>query len=81
MVQTAVKIVGETIFEADFEQGAYGYRPKRSAADAIKEVHRLVCRGYSEVVDADLSKYFDRIPHAQLVPSVRGASLTDTCYG
>jgi len=70
VVQTAVKIVVEPIFEADLEQGADGYRPKRSAADAIKEVHRLVCRGYSEVVDADLSKYFDTIPHAELMQSV-----------
>ncbi|HEY5832132.1 MAG TPA: reverse transcriptase domain-containing protein, partial [Hyphomicrobiaceae bacterium] len=69
VVQTAVKIVVEPIFEADLEQSAYGYRPKRSAV-AIKEVHRLVCRGYSEVVDADLSKYFDTIPHAQLMQSV-----------
>ncbi len=47
------------IFEADFEDNAYGYRPKRGGADAIKEVHRLICRGYTDVVDADLSKYLD----------------------
>jgi RNA-directed DNA polymerase len=70
VVQTAVKIVIEPIFEADLDQGAYGYRPKRSGTDAIKEVHRLVCRGYTDVVDADLSKYFDTIPHAQLMQSV-----------
>ena len=70
VVQTAVKIVIEPIFEADLDQSAYGYRPKRSGIDAIKEVHRLVCRGYSDVVDADLSKYFDKIPHAQLIQSV-----------
>ena len=70
VVQTAVKIVVEPIFEADLDQSAYGYRPKRSGTDAIKEVHRLVCRGYSDVVDADLSKYFDKIPHAQLMQSV-----------
>lgn len=69
-VQTAVKIVIEPIFEADLDQSAYGYRPERSGTDAIKEVHRLVCRGYSDVVDADLSKYFDTIPHAQLMQSV-----------
>jgi hypothetical protein len=45
------------IFEADFEDGAYGYPPGRSAADAIREVHRLICRGYTDVIDADLSKY------------------------
>ena len=70
VVQTAVKIVIEPIFEADLDQSAYGYRPKRSGTDAIRQVHRLVCRGYSDVVDADLSKYFDTIPHAQLMQSV-----------
>jgi RNA-directed DNA polymerase len=59
VVQTAAKLVLEPIFEADFEDSAYGYRPARGAADAIKEVHRLVCRGYTDVVDADLSKYLD----------------------
>jgi hypothetical protein len=51
VVQTAAKLVLEPIFEADFEDGAYGYRPGRSAAGAIKEVHRLICRGYTDVVD------------------------------
>ena len=53
IVQTAAKIVLEPIFEADFEDSAYGYRPRRSAVDAVKETHRLVCRGYTDVVDAD----------------------------
>jgi RNA-directed DNA polymerase len=70
VVQTAAKLVLEPIFEADFDDGAYGYRPGRSATDAIKEVHRLICRGYTDVVDADLSKYFDTIPHADLLKSV-----------
>jgi RNA-directed DNA polymerase len=70
VVQTAAKLVLEPIFEADFEDSAYGYRPGRSGADAIKEVHRLICRGYTDVVDADLSKYFDEIPHADLLKSV-----------
>jgi RNA-directed DNA polymerase len=70
VVQTAAKLVLEPIFEADFEDGAYGYRPRRSGTDAIKEVHRLVCRGYTDVVDADLSKYFDTIPHSDLLKSV-----------
>lgn len=70
VVQTAAKLVLEPIFEADFEDSAYGYRPRRSAIDAVKEVHRLVCRGYSDVVDADLSKYFDTIPHSDLLKSV-----------
>lgn len=70
VVQTAAKIVLEPIFEADFEDSAYGYRPRRSAVDAVKETHRLICRGYTDVVDADLSKYFDTIPHSDLLRSV-----------
>ena len=70
VVQTAAKIVLEPIFEADFEDSAYGYRPRRSAIDAVKETHRLMCRSYTDVVDADLSKYFDTIPHSDLLKSV-----------
>ena len=70
VVQTAAKIVLEPIFEADFEDSSYGYRPRRSAVDAVKETHRLICRGYTDVVDADLSKYFDTIPHSDLLKSV-----------
>ena len=71
VVQTAVKLVVEPIFEADFEPKTYGYRPRRSAADAIKAVHELLCQGYTDVVDADLSfKYFDTIPHAELMQCV-----------
>jgi RNA-directed DNA polymerase len=70
VVQTAVKLLIEPIFEADFEPNAYGYRPKRSAQDAIQEVHRLLCEGYTDVVDADLSKYFDTIPHSELLQCV-----------
>src|SRR3954464_12458395 len=70
VVKPAAKIVLEPIFEADFEDSAYGYRPRRSAIDAVKDVHRLLCRGYTDVVDADLSKYFDAIPHADLLKAV-----------
>ena len=70
VVQTAAKLVLEPIFEADFEDSAYGYRPIRGAVDAVKEVHRLLCRGYTDVVDADLSRYFDSIPHGELLKSV-----------
>jgi RNA-directed DNA polymerase len=70
VVQTAAKIVLEPIFKADFEDNAYGYRPRRSAVDAVKETHRLIRRGYTDVVDADLSKYFDSIPHSDLLQSV-----------
>ena len=70
VVQTAAKIVMEPIFEADLEPSAYGYRPKRSAQDAIRKVHKLICEGYTDVVDADLSKYFDTIPHCELLQCV-----------
>ncbi|HXA23568.1 MAG TPA: hypothetical protein VNW90_14850 [Acetobacteraceae bacterium] len=63
VVQTAAKLVLEPILEADFDDGAYGYRPGRGATDAIKEVHRQICRGYTDVVDADLSKYFDGVSY------------------
>lgn len=70
VAQTAAKLVMEPIFEADFESCAYGYRPDRSAVDAVQEVKRALDQGYMDVVDADLSKYFDTIPHAQLLRSV-----------
>src|SRR4029078_1336913 len=70
VVQTAAKLVLEPIFEADLDPAAYGYRPGRSATDAIKAVHALLCRGFTDVVDADLSKYFDTIPHGELMGSV-----------
>jgi RNA-directed DNA polymerase len=70
VIQTAAKLVLEPIFEADFEDNAYGYRPARGAVDAVKEVHRHLCRGYTAVVDADLSGYFDSIPHDDLLKSV-----------
>src|SRR6202051_1178875 len=70
VIQAAAKLVLEPIFEADFDDGAYGYRPGRSATDAVKEVHRLICPGYTDVLSADLSKYFDTIPHAELLKSV-----------
>jgi RNA-directed DNA polymerase len=70
VVQTAAKLVLEPIFEADFDPNAYGYRPKRSAQDAIRKVHQLLFSGYTDVVDADLSKYFDTIPHCELMQCV-----------
>jgi len=70
VVQTAAKLVIEPIFEADLEPEAHGYRPKRSAGDAIQKVHQSICDGYTDVVDADLSKYFDTIPHGELMQSL-----------
>jgi RNA-directed DNA polymerase len=70
VIQTAAKLLIEPILEADFEPNVYGYRPKRRAQDAIQEVHKLLGAGYTDVVDADLSKYFDTIPHSELLQCV-----------
>src|SRR5262249_33910133 len=69
-VETAAHLGLEPISEADFEDNVYGYRPVRGAVDAVKEVRRLIGRGYTDVVDADLSRYFDSIPHDELMKSV-----------
>ena len=70
VVQTAVVLVLEPIFEAELEPEQYAYRPNRSAQDAVRQVHALVRCGYDEVVDADLSGYFDSIPHAEMMRSL-----------
>jgi len=70
VAQMAAVIVLESIFEADLPEEQYGYRRGRSAHDAIRTIHGLLNRGYREVVDCDLSGYFDSIPHAQLMKSV-----------
>ena len=62
-VQAAAKLVLEPIFEADLDPSAFGYRPKRGGHDAIKEVHTLICRGCTDVVNADVSKYFDGVSY------------------
>jgi RNA-directed DNA polymerase len=70
VAQTAAKLIIEPIFEADLEPSAYGYRPKRSAQDAVRKVDELLHQGYTDIVDADLSKYFDTIPHSELMQCV-----------
>ena len=70
VVQTAAKLVLEPIFEADLDPAAFGYRPKRSGGQAIQQVLALLRQGYTDVVDADLSKYFDTIPHTELMGSM-----------
>jgi RNA-directed DNA polymerase len=70
VVQTAVVLFLEPIFEADFEDNAYAYRPERSAHKALAEVLKRLYGGQEHVVDADVSQYFDTIPHAELLQSV-----------
>ena len=70
VTQMAVVLVLEPIFEADLEPEQYAYRPERSALDAVEAVHGLLKSGHTEVVDADLSSYFDSIPHAELIRSL-----------
>ncbi len=70
VAQTAALLVLEPIFEVDLQPEQYAYRPGRSALDAVQAVHVLVNTGHTEVVDADLSGYFDSIPHAELMKSV-----------
>jgi len=69
VVQTAAMLVLEPIFEADLQPEQYAYRPERGAQDAIKAVHHLLITGHTPVVDADLSGYFDSIPHVELMKS------------
>ena len=70
VVQMAAVVVLEPIFEADLQPEQYAYRPERSALDAVRNVHKLLNTGHREVIDADLSGYFDSIPHAELMKSV-----------
>jgi RNA-directed DNA polymerase len=70
IVQQAVRLVIEPIFETRFRDGSYGFRPGRGCHDALREVDRLIKDGYAHVVDADLAGYFDSIPHDRLLARV-----------
>jgi group II intron reverse transcriptase/maturase len=70
VAQMATVLVLEPIFEADLQPEQHAYRPNRSALDAVRQIHSLVNTGHTEVIDADLSGYFDTIPHAELMTSV-----------
>ena len=70
VVETAAMSVLEPIFEADLQPEQYAYRANRSALDAVRHVHKLINTGHRKIVDADLSSYFDSVPHAELMRSV-----------
>ena len=70
VAQMAVKLIIEPIFEADFCAHSYGFRPRKSAHDALDDIANTLWAGYTQVIDADLSKYFDSIPHAKLLTVV-----------
>ena len=70
VAQMAAVLILEPIFEIDLQPEQYAYRPDRSALDAVRAVHALVNTGHTEVVDADLSGYFDSIPHSELMKSL-----------
>src|SRR6201998_4017923 len=70
VAETAAGVVLEPIFEADLPPEQYAYRRDRSALDAVRHVHKLINTGHGEIVDADLSSYFDTLPHSELLKSV-----------
>jgi len=70
VAETAAMLILEPIFEADLQPEQYAYRPDRSALDAVRHVHKLLNTGHGQIVDADLSGYYDSIPHADLMRSV-----------
>src|SRR5207302_6703509 len=71
VVQTALRSVLEPIFERNFHEHSYGFRPKRSCKDALRRVDQLLSQGYRWIVDVDLKSYFDTIPHDKLMERVR----------
>jgi len=70
VVQTAAKLLLEPLFEADFEQDSYGFRPKRDAHQALDAIREALGQGMHWVIDADVTAYFDTIPHDRLLKAV-----------
>jgi RNA-directed DNA polymerase len=86
VAQMAVKRIIEAIFEADFCEHSYGFRPRRTTHDAMDDIANTLWAGYTPVIDADLSKYFDSIPHTKLLAVVAerivdGGSCTSSSNG
>jgi RNA-directed DNA polymerase len=70
VVQGALKLILEPIFEADFQPGSYGYRPKRAAHEAVERVARAIVSGKTRDIDLDLKAYFDSVRHDRLLAKV-----------
>src|SRR5215469_7163475 len=70
VVQGALKFILEPIFEADFQSGSYGYRPKRTAHEAVRQVDKAIMEGKKRIIDLDLRAYFDSVQHYQLLEKV-----------
>src|SRR5450756_2667332 len=70
VVQGALKLILEPIFEADFQPGSFGYRPKRTAHEAVERVARAIVQGLTRIIDLDLRAYFDNVQHSLLLEKV-----------
>src|SRR4030081_1340343 len=70
VVQGALKHILEPIFDADFQSGSYGYRPKRSAHEAVDRVDQAIVQGLTRIIDLDLRAYFDNVQHSLLLEKV-----------
>ena len=70
VVQGALKLILEPIFEADFQSGSYGYRPKRTAQEAVLQVDKAIMEGKTRVIDLDLKAYFDSVQHYLILEKV-----------
>ncbi|EGY27964.1 Retron-type reverse transcriptase, partial [Candidatus Regiella insecticola 5.15] len=70
VVQGAVKLILEAIFEADFQPGSFGYRPKRTAAEAVEQVTVAAIKNMTRVIDVDLKSYFDTVRHDILLSKI-----------
>ena len=81
VVQAATMLILEPIFEADFLDCSFGFRPKRSAHQALEEIHQNLKAGRREVYDADLQSYFDTIPHDHLIACVRTRVVDSSVLG
>ncbi len=81
VVQMACLLILEPIFESDFEDCSFGFRPGRSACDALAEIRSFLSQGYCAVYDADIESYFDTIPHRKLIACLRRRVVDKSVLG